>query len=275
MFQKVKRIMSPEEIKRLTPLSADLVAIKQSRDKQAIDIITGKDKRKMVVIGPCSADNEDAVCDYVSRLAKLSEEVKDKLFVIPRIYTNKPRTKGEGYKGMLHSPDPNKGTDIQEGILQLRKMHIRTMRESGLSAADEMLYPNNYAYVDDLLTYVAIGARSTENQEHRLVGSGMNIPLGVKNPMNGSLGVLINSIYAAQLSNEFKFDDWQVKTDGNPYAHAVLRGSVDVHGNNIANYHYEDVMKLFELHSKNKLQNPAIIVDVKHSNSGKNSDEQI
>jgi len=275
MFEKVKRIMPPEEIRRLTPLSRDLAAIKSRRDREAVDIITGKDKRKMVVIGPCSADNEDSVCDYVSRLAKLADEVRDKLFIVPRIYTNKPRTRGEGYKGMLHSPDPNKGTDMQEGILGLRRMHIRTIRESGLTSADEMLYPSNYAYVEDLLTYVAIGARSAENQEHRLVGSGMDIPLGVKNPMNGSLGVLLNSIYAAQIGNEFKYHDYQVKTGGNPYAHAVLRGSIDVHGNNIPNYHYEDVMKLLELYTKNKLKNPAILVDVNHSNSGKNADEQI
>jgi len=275
MFAKIKKIMPPEEIKRLTPLNSDLAEYKRKRDKEAADIITGKDKRKMVVIGPCSADNEDAVCDYVARLAKLADEVRDKIFVIPRIYTNKPRTKGEGYKGMLHSPDPSKGTDIQEGILGLRRMHIRAMRESGLSPADEMLYPSNYAYVDDLLTYVAIGARSAENQEHRLVGSGMEIPLGVKNPMNGSLGVLINSIYASQINNEFKYNDYQVKTDGNPCAHAVLRGSVDIHGNNISNYHYEDVMRLLELYTKNKLKNPAVIIDVNHSNSGKNADEQI
>jgi len=276
MFKQIKKIKSPQEIIALTPLSASLARVKKDRDSEAIDIITGKDsRRKIVIIGPCSADNEDAVCDYVARLARLQEEVRDKIFVVPRIYTNKPRTRGEGYKGMLHSPDPDKGTDIEGGILRLREMHIRAIRESGLSSADEMLYPDNYAFVSDLLTYVAIGARSSENQQHRLVGSGMDIPLGVKNPMNGSLGVLLNSIYAAQIPNEFMFYDHQVATTGNPYAHAVLRGSVDVHGNNIPNYHYEDVMIFYELYNKNKLLNPAIIIDTNHSNSGKCADEQI
>ena len=267
--------MPPEEVKALTPMPLEFCRLKAARDKEARAVIDGTDKRTMVVIGPCSADNEDAVCDYVARLSKVAEEVKDKLFVIPRIYTNKPRTKGEGYKGMMHSPDPAKGTDIQEGILHLRRMHIRAIGESGLTAADEMLYPDNYAYVDDLLTYVAVGARSTENQQHRLVASGIDIPVGFKNPMNGSLGVLLNSVYAAQIPNEFMYYDHQVRTQGNAYAHAVLRGGVDVYGNNIPNYHYEDVMRFFELYVKAKLSNPAVIIDVNHSNSGKDAGQQV
>ena len=258
----------------MLPLDEKLVRIKRARDKEASDIIAGKDKRLLVLIGPCSADSEDAVCDYVSRLKKAADGVKDKLMLIPRIYTNKPRTKGEGYKGILHNPDPEKETDILEGIFSLRKMHIRAIAESGLSAADEMLYPENYAYVDDLLTYVAIGARSCENQQHRLVSSGIDVPVGVKNPMNGSLRVMLNSIYAVQIPNEFKYFSHQVKTNGNPLAHAVLRGSVDLNGVNVPNYHYEDIIKLNELYGAAGLKNPAIIVDVNHSNSDKKAGQQ-
>ena len=214
--------------------------------------------------------------DYVSRLAKLAEEVKDKIFIVPRIYTNKPRTRGEGYKGMLHSPDPHKKvTDIQAGILALRTMHARAISESGLSAADEMLYPDNVDYIQDLLSYIAVGARSTENQQHRLVASGFDVAVGIKNPMNGSFSVLLNSIYAAQIQNEFKYGDYQVRTTGNPYAHAILRGSVDIYGNNLPNYHYEDVMRFDEMYRKQGLKFPAVIIDTNHSNSNKNAFEQI
>ena len=236
MFEKVKTIMTSEELKTLVPVSAEIAKIKAERDRTVMDIIAGRDKRMLVIVGPCSADNETAVCDYVSRLAKLADEIKEKIFVVPRIYTNKPRTKGEGYKGIMHNPDPHrKETDIQAGIIALRKMHLRAISESGLSAADEMLYPENHVYLDDLLTYVAVGARSTENQQHRLVASGVDIPVGIKNPMNGSMPVTLNSIYAAQIPSEFKYRTCQVRTQGNPYAHAILRGSVDVYGNNIPN----------------------------------------
>lgn len=276
MFEKVNKIISADEAKAIVPMTAELTAVKAERDKQLRAIIDGRDKRKVIIIGPCSADNEDAVVDYVTRLAKLEEEVKDKLMLMPRIYTEKPRTKGEGYKGMFHSPNPQTGkTDIQNGICNLRHMHIRAIRESGLTAADEMLYPDNLDYVSDFLSYIAIGARSTENQQHRLVASGIDVPVGVKNPMNGSFSVTLNSIYAAQIPNEFKYGGWQVRTTGNKYAHAVLRGVVDVYGNNIPNYHYEDVIRFYEQYLKQHLANPAIIIDTNHSNSGKNAFEQI
>lgn len=276
MFEKVKKILSEEEVKALTHLSAQSQEIKNQRDITAKAIIAGEDERMMLIIGPCSADNQDAVCDYVARLAKVAEKVKDKMFIIPRIYTNKPRTRGEGYKGILHNPDPHKNvTDILAGIMAIRDMHIRAISESGLSAADEMLYPENYHYLDDLLTYVAIGARSSENQQHRLVASGVDVPVGVKNPMNGSMSVTLNSIYAAQIPNEFKYLDYQVKTKGNPYAHAILRGSVDVYGNNHQNYHYEDLIKFGDMYKTQGLKNPAVIIDTNHSNSGKNYIEQI
>ncbi len=247
-----------------------------SRDDTAKKIISGEDGRFMLIVGPCSADNADAVCDYVSRLAKAADKVKDKLFIIPRIYTNKPRTRGEGYKGILHNPDPHKNvTDILAGILAIREMHIKAISESGLSAADEMLYPDNYHYLDDLLTYVAVGARSSENQQHRLVASGVDVPVGIKNPMNGSMSVTLNSVYAAQIPNEFKYLDYQVKTGGNAYAHAILRGSVDVYGNNHQNYHYEDIVRFGDMYRSQGLKNPAIIIDTNHSNSGKNYIEQV
>lgn len=276
MFEIVKKVMAAEEAKTRIPMTEDLVKIKQDRDEELRKIIDGRDKRKVIIIGPCSADNEDAVVDYVTRLAKLAEEVKDKFMLVPRIYTEKPRTKGEGYKGMFHSPNPHsRSTDIQQGILNLRHMHIKAIRESGLTGADEMLYPDNLDYVSDILSYIAIGARSTENQQHRLVASGIDVPVGIKNPMNGSFSVTLNSIYAAQIPNEFKYGGYQVKTTGNNYAHAVLRGVVDVYGNNIPNYHYEDVIKFYELYLSQHLVNPAVIIDTNHSNSGKNPYEQI
>ena len=276
MFEKIKKVMSAEEAAAAIPMTEDLIKIKAARDAELKAIIDGTDSRKVIIIGPCSADNEDAVIDYVTRLAKLAEEVKDKFMLMPRIYTGKPRTKGAGYKGMMHSPDPHsKSTDIESGILHLRHMHIRAIRESGLTAADEMLYPDNLDYVLDILSYIAVGARSCENQQHRLVASGIDVPVGIKNPMNGSFGVTLNSIYAAQISNEFKYGGYQVKTSGNKYAHAVLRGSVNVHGNNMPNYHYEDVIRFREMYIQQRLANPAIIIDTNHSNSGKNPFEQI
>ena len=276
MFDKVKKILSEEEVKQISHLKPEYQKLKNDRDETARNIIAGKDKRMMLIIGPCSADNEEAVCDYVARLAKVADKVKDKIFIVPRIYTNKPRTRGEGYKGILHNPNPQKNvTDILAGIMAIRDMHIRAISESGLSAADEMLYPDNYHYLDDLLTYVAVGARSSENQQHRLVASGVEVPVGIKNPMNGSMSVTLNSIYAAQIPNEFKYLDYQVKTKGNPYAHAILRGSVDVYGNNHQNYHYEDIVKFSSMYEAQGLQNPAIIIDTNHSNSNKNYIEQI
>ncbi len=275
MFEIVKPVMSAEKIRELEPFSSELRKKKTDAENKIKDIITGKDKRKLFIVGPCSADNEDAVCDYACRLAEVAEKIKEKAFVVVRVYTNKPRTRGEGYKGMFHSPDPHAHrTDIQAGILALRKMHIRVIRESGLITADEMLYPDNLEYIGDVLGYNAVGARSTENQMHRLVASGVECPVGMKNPMNGSLSVLINSLYAAQIPNEFKYMDQQVKTQGNPYAHAVLRGTVDAYNNNIPNYHYEDVMRLRDMCEKEKLKNPAVIIDANHSNSGKRPEEQ-
>ena len=275
MFEKIKDVMSAEQVRAELPMS------KQMRDKKELavgsvrDILSGKDKRKLFIVGPCSADNEDAVCDYARRLSRVAEKVKDKIFVLVRVYTNKPRTRGEGYKGMFHTPDPhNKATDIQAGILALRHMHIRVIEESGLFAADEMLYPDNLDYIDDVLGYIAVGARSSEDQMHRLVASGIDVPVGVKNPMNGSLSVLLNSIYAAQISNEFKYRAAQVKTSGNKFAHAVMRGAVDVYGNNISNYHYEDIMRLREMYNAQELANPAVVIDCNHSNSGKRPLEQ-
>jgi len=269
MFEKIREIPSPKEVKEFQSLSPAQAELKKRRDREVAEIIAGRDKRALIVIGPCSADNEDAVCDYAARLSKLSEKVKDKLMLVPRIYTGKPRTKGEGYKGISHSPNPRKGADIVNGIKAMRKMLIRVISESGLTAADEMLYPENYDYVEDLLSYVTIGARSSENQYHRFVASGVDVPVGIKNPMNGSTAVLLNSIYAAQISNEFKYYGWQVKTPGNPFAHAILRGAVDLNGKNVPNYHYDDVLKFGEAYEKSGLKNPAVIIDVNHSNSDK------
>ena len=265
----------PADLKAEYPLSENIVKIKERRDQEIRDIFTGRSDKFVVIVGPCSADNEDSVCEYVNRLAKVNEKVCDRLMIIPRIYTNKPRTTGEGYKGMLHQPEPDQAPDLLAGIIAIRKMHTRAIEESGLTAADEMLYPDNLDYVSDFLSYIAIGARSTENQQHRLVASGIDVPVGVKNPMNGSFSVTLNSIYAAQIPNEFKYGGWQVRTTGNKYAHAVLRGVVDVYGNNIPNYHYEDVIRFYEQYLKQHLANPAIIIDTNHSNSGKNAFEQI
>jgi len=275
MFKKVFAIPSPQELKDKTPLTAVQAKLKLKRDSEVKDIICGNDNRKLIIIGPCSADNEAAVLEYVSRLAKVYDKIKSCVMIVPRIYSGKPRTKGEGYKGIFHNPDPKKGTDIGEGILTMRKMLIRCLAESGLTAADEMLYPQNSEYIDDLLSYVAIGARSSENQYHRLVASGLDVAVGIKNPMNGSTGVLLNSIYAAQISNEFKYWNWQVKTDGNKYAHAVLRGGVDIHGNNVQNYHYDDVTSFTKEYEKSGLEFPSIIIDTNHSNSNKRASAQV
>ena len=276
MFEREERIPEAEEILAEMPLPAGLKKIKAERDALASAVIRGETDKLLVIVGPCSAHESAPVLDYVERLGKLNEKVKDKLVIIPRIYTNKPRTKGVGYKGMFTQPDPRSREDILKGILTIRKLHIDAIGTSGLSAADEMLYPENYAYVEDLLTYIAVGARSSENQLHRLVSSGIDLPVGIKNPMSGSIPVLINSIYAAQSGGQvFKYQGWQVRTSGNKLAHAVLRGAVDGYGNDIPNFHYETVMKVIEGYSKAGLKNPAIVIDANHSNSGKQHRQQI
>ena len=274
-FNYLKKLPSPEEIREEMPLGDELTKIKKERDKQTADIISGKDDRFLVIIGPCSADNEDSVCDYISRLAPIQEELKDKLLIIPRIYTNKPRTTGDGYKGIASQPDPNKEENMAAGIIAMRKMHIRAMKESGLSAADEMLYPENWGYVEDILSYVAIGARSVEDQHHRLTVSGFDVASGMKNPTSGDLAVMMNSIYAAQHPHHFSFNGYEVETSGNPLAHAVLRGAVTKHGNCTQNYHYEDLQLLLSLYNSRDLINPACIIDANHSNSNKQHKQQI
>ncbi|MCK9594161.1 MAG: 3-deoxy-7-phosphoheptulonate synthase [Candidatus Omnitrophica bacterium] len=273
-FEYLRKIPSANEIISRMPIPEALRRVKKERDRQIIDIFTGKSDKLLVIIGPCSADNEKAVCEYVSRLQKLQDEVEEKLLLVPRVYTNKPRTTGEGYKGMMHQPDPKDKPNIVEGIKALRKMHLKLLKESGLTAADEMLYPANYPYVEDLLSYVAIGARSVENQQHRLTVSGLDIPVGMKNPTSGDLNVMLNSVQAGQSAHVFIYRGWEVKTSGNPYVHSILRGAVNQHGQSIPNYHYEEMVKLSEMYQKRGLLNPAIIVDTNHANSGKKYEEQ-
>lgn len=273
-FKVEQTIPTPEEMLAAVPIPEPLKKVKEKRDAELKEIMEGKNKKFLVMIGPCSASDEDAVCDYVSRLAKINEEVKDKLFLVPRIYTNKPRTTGEGYKGMLHQPDPEKGANILKGIKALRKMHIRAISESHLTAADEMLYPENLAYVQDMLSYVAIGARSVENQQHRLVSSGIDVPVGMKNPTSGDYSVMFNSIHAAQSAHTFMYRNHEVSTSGNPLAHGILRGSVNKHGRNLQNYHYEDLMLVLEMYQEHHLENPFIVIDTNHANSQKKYYEQ-
>ena len=274
-FQFVKQLPTPDEIKEQIPMSEELKAQKRKRDKEIQDIFTGASDKFLVVVGPCSADREDSVCEYTNRLAKLQEKVSDRLILVPRIYTNKPRTTGEGYKGMLHQPVPEAKPDVLAGILAIRKMHIRALTETGLTSADEMLYPDNWHYLSDLLSYVAIGARSVENQEHRLMVSGLDIPVGMKNPTSGDFSVMLNSVVAAQGGHDFISRGWEVKTEGNPLTHTILRGAVSKHGNTIPNYHYEDLRLLYDLYSQRELKNPACIVDTNHSNSNKQYKEQV
>ncbi|MDD3414753.1 MAG: 3-deoxy-7-phosphoheptulonate synthase [Lachnospiraceae bacterium] len=274
-FTFIDKLPTPSEIRKEYSLPKKLEEIKKLRDKEIRDIITGVSDKFLVVIGPCSADNEDAVCDYVSRLTAVQEKVKDKIVIVPRIYTNKPRTTGEGYKGMFHQPDPEKKPDFLNGLIAMRKMHIRAIEESGLTCADEMLYPDNWGYVSDILSYVAIGARSVEDQQHRITVSGFDVPAGMKNPTSGDLGVMLNSVVAAQSSHSFIYRGWAVKTDGNELAHTILRGSVNKHGNNLPNYHYEDLVLLKEKYDERDLKNPACLIDSNHSNSSKQYNEQI
>ena len=265
----------PADLKAEYPLSDKIIKIKKQRDAEIRDIFTGKSDKFIVLVGPCSADNEDAVCEYVNRLAKVNGKVSDRLMIIPRIYTNKPRTTGSGYKGMLHQPEPDKAPDLLAGIIAIRKMHIRAIEETGLTAADEMLYPENRSYLDDILSYEAIGARSVENQQHRLTASGMNIPIGMKNPTSGDFSVMLNSVVAAQNSHTFIYRGMDVTTDGNELAHVILRGSVDKYGTCIPNYHYEDLVRLLMMYQKMELKNPAAVIDANHSNSNKKFREQI
>lgn len=273
-FQYIQEIPSPELIFNEIPLTDDLKLIKAARDQEIRNIFEGTDDRFILIIGPCSADYEDAVMDYVHRLAKVQEKVKDKILCIPRIYTNKPRTTGEGYKGMLHQPNPNEKANLYEGIKTIRNLHIKAIRETHLTSADEMLYPENYAYLDDLLGYVAIGARSVENQQHRLVASGMDVPAGMKNATSGDLSIMFNAIKAAQIEHDFIYRGWEIHTEGNPLAHAILRGAVNQYGRSIANYHYEDLVIAMEEYTKRGLTNPSIIIDTNHNNSNKRFYEQ-
>lgn len=274
-FKFVKQLPSPEEIKEMSPVTEEMKKVKETRDRLIQDVITGNSDKFLVIVGPCSADNEEAVCDYTNRLAKVQEKVADRLVLVPRIYTNKPRTTGEGYKGMLHQPDPEAKPDVLAGILAIRHMHIRSIQETGLTSADEMLYPDNWHYLSDLLSYVAIGARSVENQEHRLMVSGLDIPVGMKNPTSGDFSVMLNSVVAAQHGHDFISRGWEVSTEGNPLTHTILRGAVNKHGNTIPNYHYEDLQLLLEMYGERDLANPAVIIDANHSNSSKKYEQQI
>lgn len=271
----IRKMPIPQKLKEEFPVNKQIEEIKRRRDEEIKNIFSGQSDRLLLIIGPCSADNEDAVIDYITRLRRVQDKVNDKIFMIPRIYTNKPRTIGVGYKGMLHQPDPMKGEDMLKGIIAIRQLHTRAVEETGFTCADEMLYPENHRYLSDLLSYVAVGARSVEDQQHRLTASGIGIPAGMKNPTEGDLSVMMNSIVAAQNSHTFIYRGWEVKTKGNAYAHAILRGYVDRFGRNHPNYHYEDLQLLQELYGEKDLKNPAAIVDVNHSNSGKKCLEQV
>lgn len=274
-FEFITKLPTPEEIRKEFPLSNELVALKTERDQLISDCLKCNNDKFLVIIGPCSADNENSVCDYINRLAKVQEKTKDRLIIIPRIYTNKPRTTGSGYKGIVHQPDPEKKTDFLQGLVAMRKMHIRAMEESGLTAADEMLYPDNWGYVSDILSYVAIGARSVEDQQHRIVVSGFDVASGMKNPTSGDFSVMLNSVMAAQNPHSFIYRGYEVKTSGNPLAHTILRGAVNKHGNSIPNYHYEDLNRLLSMYNERDLSYPATIIDANHSNSNKQYKEQI
>ena len=274
-FDFIRKLPVPKDIKAQFPLSDKVKEIKAIRDQEIADVFTGKSDKFLLIIGPCSADNEESVIDYTHRLSKMQEQVKDKLIIIPRIYTNKPRTTGEGYKGMAHQPDPSKNPDMLEGLIAIRKLHTRAVEETGLTCADEMLYPENHRYLSDLLSYVAVGARSVEDQQHRLTASGIKIPVGMKNPTSGDFSVMLNAIVAAQNAHTMVYRGWEVNSHGNPLSHAILRGYVNKHGQNLPNYHYEDLMLLHEMYLARNLINPAVIIDTNHSNSNKHYLEQI
>ena len=270
-----RKLPVPKEVKEQYPLDAASAIVKEQRSQEIKDIFEGKSDKLILVIGPCSADNNEAVLDYIGRLKKVSQEVKDKIFIIPRIYTNKPRTTGEGYKGMLHQPNPDERPDMLKGIVAIRELHMTALKDYGFTCADEMLYPENHRYLSDLLAYVAVGARSVENQQHRLTASGLNVPVGMKNPTGGDNSVMMNAIKAAQSKHTFIYRGWEVHSIGNPMAHAILRGYVDGSGRCVSNYHYEDLVRLYEDYEKSGLLNPAAIVDANHANSGKKYLEQI
>ncbi len=270
-----RKLPIPKDIKEQFPLSRESAKNLESRIEMINKVFAGESDKFILVIGPCSADREDAVLDYTLRLREIEEKVKDKIIIVPRIYTNKPRTTGEGYKGMLHQPDPNQDPDMLKGIIAIRRLHMRAIEETGFGCADEMLYPENYRYLSDLLAYVAIGARSVENQQHRLTSSGLDIPVGMKNPTGGDISVMMNAIKAAQGSHVFLYRGWEVKTAGNPYSHAILRGYVDAQGKSHPNYHFEDLYNLYEVYKGSGLKNPAVLVDANHSNSGKKYLEQV
>ncbi|MBQ7336619.1 MAG: 3-deoxy-7-phosphoheptulonate synthase [Clostridia bacterium] len=274
-MQFYRKLPIPQEIKEQFPVSEEVKARRDACLNELKDIFSGKNDKFVLVIGPCSADKEDSVMDYISRLRKVQDRVADKIMIVPRIYTNKPRTTGDGYKGMLHQPDPNSDPDLLKGIISIRRLHLRALQETGFGCADEMLYPENHRYLSDLLVYVAVGARSVENQQHRLTASGLDIPVGMKNPTCGDLTVMMNSITAAQHSHMFLYRGWEVKSAGNPYAHAILRGYVDTKGQSTPNYHYENLINLCEMYDKAGLQNPGVIVDTNHANSGKRCLEQV
>ena len=270
-----RKLTIPAELKQQYPCTPEMTAVFEARDRELKDILSGRSNRLALIIGPCSADREDSVLDYISRLVPVQEQVKDKLLIIPRVYTNKPRTTGAGYKGMLHQPDPSAAPDMLKGLITIRELHMRVLRETGFSCADEMLYPENYKYLDDVLAYVAVGARSVENQQHRLTSSGISVPVGMKNPTGGDLSVMMNSIFAAQHSHTFIYRGWEATSAGNPYAHAILRGYTNKHGDTRPNYHYEDLIFLHECYEKSGLSHPAAIIDANHSNSNKKYKEQI
>ena len=273
-MQFKRKLPVPKDIKEQYPLTNELARIKSKRDQAIGDVFTGKSDKMVLIVGPCSADREDAVLEYCHRLAKLQEAVADKLILIPRVYTNKPRTTGEGYKGLLHQPDPQQASDMLEGVIAIRRLHTNVLANTGLSTADEMLYPDNYRYLSDLLSYVAVGARSVENQEHRLTSSGIDVPVGMKNPTSGDISVMLNSILAAQHSHTFIYRGWEVETSGNALAHAILRGYVNRHGQAIPNYHFEELEHLYNAYKARNLQNMALIVDANHANSAKKHQEQ-
>lgn len=261
-------------VKEMYPVSEEFNEIKKKNDEEIRKVFTSESDKFILVIGPCSADREDAVLDYIGHLAEIREQVKDKILIIPRIYTNKPRTTGDGYKGMLHQPDPNSQPDMLKGVIAIRKLHMKALEQTGFSCADEMLYPENHQYLSDILSYVAVGARSVENQQHRLTASGLDVPVGMKNPTGGDLSIMINAITAAQHKHTFVYSNWEVNSNGNPLAHAILRGSANQYGRTIPNYHYEDLVRLHETYEKSGLENPAVVIDTNHSNSGKHWDEQ-
>ncbi len=270
----LRKLPIPQQIKTRYPLTEEMAKIKKARDEELKSIFSGESNKFILIIGPCSADSKEPVLDYISRLKDIEEEVSDKIFIVPRIYTNKPRTTGDGYKGMLHQPDPDKRPDMLEGIIAIRDLHMSALKDFGFTCADEMLYPDNYRYLSDVLAYVAIGARSVENQQHRLTSSGIEIPVGMKNPTSGDLSIMMNAITAAQHKHTFIYRGWEVQSDGNPYAHAIMRGYIDYAGKCVSNYHYEDLVKLYEIYNQSGLSNPSAIIDTNHANSAKQYLEQ-